>query len=212
MAIRNPKNDKRSGWEAWLNSSVLVALIGVVGTGLFSAWISGLIQERSKNAELQRAAQQQLRTDQNAAVLRVLALMANQSSAIDDLLTITHSSYNDGRFSGQELKDLDEWKKKIRSAHDDADSTWRREKITAGYTLLYLFDNDAKVSAAWSSLAATGDAFEDCANQFYSKNALHGTDQRPAQICDVERKAIADALSHFTGAVAVQRIRAPGEN
>ncbi len=212
IAIRNPKKDKGSAREAWLNSSVLVALIGVVGTGLFGAWISGLIQERAKNAELQRAAQQQRRTDQNAAVLRVLALMANQSSAIDDLLTIIHSSYHEGRFGGQELKDLTEWKKKVRTAHDESDSTWRREKITAGYSLLYLFDNDSRVAAAWSSLAATGDAFEDCANQFYSKNALRGTDRRPAQICDVERKALGDALSQFTGQVAAHRIKAPGGN
>jgi hypothetical protein len=131
LAIRQrrdagPKRDEPSRLATVLNSTVLVALVGVLGTGIFGAWISGLIQQRAKDNELERVSHEQRVSSQNTAVLRVLTLVANQASAIDDLLTIVHSSYNESAFSGQELADLVAWKKTIRSNHDQADSTWRR--------------------------------------------------------------------------------------
>jgi hypothetical protein len=136
-------------------------------------------------------------------------MTASYSSAIDDLFTIVNNNYAENRFKGQELKDLVAWKKKIRNAHDDADSTWRRDKITAGYTLLYFFDNDPVVERAWASLSKAGDTFEACANNWYIDYASSGTEDRPDQICTDERQRLGTALIGFTAAAASKRVTAP---
>jgi hypothetical protein len=207
VEIRSPRKEKASRLETWLGSSVLAALIGVVGTGMFGVWLSGLIQDRAKNNELQRTADQQKLTDQNAVVIRILGLVAAQSSAIDDLLTTVNNSYADDRFRGAELGKLTGWKENIRIAHDTADSNWRREQITAGYTLLYVFDGNVEVVAAWTALTTAADAFETCANTFYGQAAVPGTDLRPDEICEPERKGVHAALGRFTTATSGQRVR-----
>lgn len=68
LAIRQPPRDQESPLRTWLNSNVLTAVIGVVGTAILGTIVSGIIQDRSKNNELERTSRLARLESQNAAV------------------------------------------------------------------------------------------------------------------------------------------------
>ncbi|MDH4067006.1 MAG: hypothetical protein OEW19_21610, partial [Acidobacteriota bacterium] len=60
LEIRQPGR-RGSSLQIWLNSTVLSALVGVAGTALLGAYVSGKIQERSKLNEMEVVERQETR-------------------------------------------------------------------------------------------------------------------------------------------------------
>src|ERR1700741_4531850 len=121
----------------WLNSTVMATLIGVVGTGVLGAWVTGRVQDRSKENELARTAQEQRLTSQNTLITKVLDRVGALVSSTDDLLTTVNNVNTEEGRPAREVNELQEWKLRVRKTRDDADAVWRNDKRSLGYSLLY---------------------------------------------------------------------------
>jgi hypothetical protein len=205
LAIRRAGNDQ-SKLNAWLNSTVLATLVGVVGTGLLGAWVSGMIQDRSKRNELERVAQDQKLSAQNAAVSKVLELVGTSVTTADDLLVTVNNAYGEEGRSADDVMKLRKWKEELANRRDAADLAWRREKRSLGFTIMYLFDGDATVTSAWRAVTTKADDFERCTNRWYTENAARLTDLTADQICPEDRQAVENAVETFMIAVAARRV------
>ncbi len=160
--------------STWLNSTVLATLIGVVGTGVLGAWVTGLVQDRSKENELARAAQEERLSSQNTVITKVLDRVGALVSSTDDLLTTVNNVNSESGRPAEEVKELQAWKLGVRRTRDEADAVWRNEKRSLGYSMLYQFDNHAEIDKAWRSVIQVSDAFEQCTRGWYTQNAAIG--------------------------------------
>ncbi len=193
--------------EMWLNSSVMTALVGVIGTALLGAWVSGIIQQRNKDNELDRRAQEMRLDSQNVAVGKVLERAGGFLSATDDLLVTVNNAYAEAGRADAEAEALRKWKMQLRERRDTAESDWRRDKRSLGFTLQYLFDGDRGIADAWRGVLAAEDGFEGCTNKWYTQNAALGTNLTPNGICQSERAKFEQAVESFTAAVGAARSR-----
>jgi hypothetical protein len=195
--------------STWLNSTVLATLIGVVGTGVLGAWVTGLVQDRSKENELARAAQEERLTNQNTLITKVLDRVGALVSSTDDLLvTVNNVNAEEGR-PAREVDELQQWKLRVRKTRDDADAVWRNEKRSLGYGLLYQFDNHAGVDTAWRRVIQESDVFEQCTRGWYTQNAAIGTDLPSDRICMDERQRLESAIEGLLKAVVTSRAAPP---
>jgi hypothetical protein len=191
--------------NTWLNSTVLATLIGVVGTGVLGAWVTGLVQDRSRENELARAAQEERLTNQNTLITKVLDRVGALVSSTDDLLvTVNNVNTEEGR-PAREVDELQQWKLRVRKTRDDADAAWRNEKRSLGYSLLYQFDNHVGIDSAWRSIIQESDAFEQCTRGWYTQNAAIGTDLPSDRICMNERQKLDGAIEGLLKAVVGAR-------
>lgn len=200
IRIRQEKKAS-SRLELWLNSAALAALIGVLGTALLGAWVAGIVQDRSKRNELELTSRNERRAARNAAVANILRIVGAHLSATDDLIVSVNNAYREQGRTSREVKELQEWKKKIVEARNAAEMEWRKEKRSLGFTLVYLFDNDASINTAWAGVAQIADEFERCTNSWYGLNAEAGSDKEPHEVCPTERSGLDSALGQLTRAV-----------
>jgi hypothetical protein len=199
LRIRKPqKNDSRL--EVWLNSNVLTALVGVLGTALLGAWVAGMIQDHSKKNELARANQERKLESQSMVVTKVLDLASVFMSATDDMLVTVNNAYSENNRSTQEIEELRKWKKGLREARDAADLSWRREEASLSFRVHYLFDQSQDVKSSWDSLVKTESLFENCTNNWYTENAARGTNSAPKEICSDKRTSLSQAAEAFAAA------------
>ena len=205
IKIRNPKGERNSTISIWLNSNVVTALIGVLGTALLGAWVSGRIQERSHNNQLERNAREARLQSQNELVGKIIDRAATFLSASDDLLVTVNEAYREKGRPAEEIARLQKWKSELAERRDSAESQWRREKRTFGFTLEYLFGQTKSVRDTWTELLNAVDEFELCTNSWYTANAAIGTRLRPEDICPKPRARYERAVEALSGAVAKAR-------
>lgn len=191
--------------STWLNSAVLATLIGVVGTGVLGAWVTGLVQDRSKENELARTSQEQLLTSQNDVITKVLDRVGAFVSSTDDLLTTVNNVNSEVNRPADEVTALQTWKIQMRQTRDEADAAWRNQKRGLGYSMLYLFDNHGGIDSAWRSLVQEADRFEQCTRGWYTQNAFKGTDASTDTICADERRGLEGAVERLLKAVVSSR-------
>jgi hypothetical protein len=206
LRIRNP-SDERSTLYTWLNSNLAIALIGVIGTGVVGTILSGMIQDRSKNNELSRMAQESRLESQNAAVGKVLERVGAFLSATDDLLTTVNNANTERGRLPNEVKQLQKWKADVRQRRDTADVEWRRDKGGLGFTLNYVFDGNRSVSDGWRQLLRAEDQFETCTRNWYIANAEKGSDEAADVICTSERSAFEQSVEAFTTSAVAARLK-----
>lgn len=209
LEIRGLGPSTTSTLSTWLNSAVVATFIGVVGTGVLGAWVTGLVQDRSKENELARTAQEERLTSQNTLITKVLDRVGALVSSTDDLLaTVNNVNTEEGRPT-REVNELQEWKLRIRKTRDDADAAWRNEKRSLGYSLLYQFDNHAGIDTAWRNVIQVSDIFEQCTRGWYTQNAASGTELPSDRICMEERQKLESAIEGLLKAVVASRTGPP---
>jgi hypothetical protein len=195
--------------STWLNSTVVATLVGVVGTGVLGAWVTGLVQDRSRENELARTAQEERLASQNTLITRVLDRIGALVSSTDDLLaTVNNVNTEEGRPT-REVEELQKWKLRVRTTRDEADALWRNEKRSLGYGLLYQFDNHAGIDTAWRRVIQVSDVFEQCTRGWYTQNAAIGTDLPSDRICMDERRTLENAIEGLLKAVVGTRAAPP---
>ena len=187
LKIRKAPDQKDSTLSTWLNSNVLTAVIGVLGTAVLGEWVSGVIQERSKQNELTRSAREARQQSQREAIDRVLSLAGSFFSASDDLLTTAHEAYGEKRRPKAELPELAKWKTEILALRNKADSEWRGAKGGLGFELRDVFDG--AVDKEWDRLVSTTTSFEKCTREWYVANSVKLTPLAAIDICSEERVA-----------------------
>lgn len=200
------RSSKSSGLKDWLNSSVIATLVGVLGTGVIGAIVGGQIQERAKRNELDRVTREQRLSAQNAAVTKLLDLVGTSMSTADDLLVTVNKAYEEAGRSKADVAALRKWKVELSVKRDQADLEWRRQKRSLGYTLLYLFDSDAEINAAWKTVSDKADGFESCTREWYTANAALGTTEAVGAVCVEPRHAFEDSIEKLMFEVASQRL------
>jgi hypothetical protein len=205
LKIRNPPKEKASGLALWLNSTLLTTLLGVLLTGVIGSIVTGRIQDRSKRNELDRLAQEQRLAARNAIVDKVLKLTGASISAMDDMLAATNAVYLERGYTADEVKKLRKWKEDLSAARDTADSGWRQEKGSLGYTIRYLFDDSGAINAAWAAVTTQADEYERCTRVWYIQHGAEGTELAVDQICPEARAGFASAVGRFTGTVLAAR-------
>lgn len=201
LAIRRVEKSEESTLKTWLNSNVLTALIGLIGTGILGVVVSGVIQDRSKQMEEERETRAAKASAQEVPVTKTLDLVGTFVNTTDDLLVGINRSYSEQDRLPHEIEALRKWKVQLTEKRDAADFAWRREERLLGYSLALLFDDDVGIRDAWKNLRSSVQKFEACTNQFYSANAATGTDVAVEKICPAERSACYDALERFLRAV-----------
>jgi hypothetical protein len=192
VTVKSPKLD------TWANSSVLAAIIGVVGTAILGACVSGMIQDRSKRNELELAESRETRAARAAAVEKVLAVVGQNLNATDDLLVTVNNGYNESRHRTEDVPRLQEWKRTLAERRDKADSDWRQTRRSLGYTLLYHFGGNTEVQSAWNQIVSASDQFERCTRDWYWHNAVVGSDEEVPAVCRKERAAYEAAIENLT--------------
>jgi hypothetical protein len=197
LAIRKPPSDPPSALSTWLNSNVITALIGVIGTAVVGAYISAQIQETARRNELQRAADAAGTESRRVIVSKVLDRVGTFLAASDDLLVGVNTSYDERGRPRDEVNKLRAWKTDLAGARDKAEAEWRRGKRSLALGLDYEFDGADDVMKAWQELAVAVDAFEQCTNSWYTNNAAIGTTLTPDRICRDERGAAEQASEVF---------------
>jgi hypothetical protein len=205
LAIRQPPRDRESTLRTWLNSNVMTAMVGVIGTAIVGTLLSGIIQDRSRNNELDRTSRLAKLESQNAAVDKVLQRAGAFLSATDDMFVTINTMFSETGRDADEMKKLLTWKEQIRERRDTADREWRRDKRSLGFTLHYLFDGDRAIDEAWREVLRTADAFELCTSDWYFRNAEQGTTLDAVAICPEARKDFEDRIETLTAAVTRAR-------
>jgi hypothetical protein len=204
LQIRNP-GDEKSALFTWLNSSLATTLIGVIGTAIIGTILAGMIQNRSKENELEQQARSSKLESQNTAINKALERVGAFLSATDDLLATVNNAYSENGRSADEVKTLKEWKVQVRARRDTADLEWRRDKESLAFTLNYVLDGDQGVNSAWREVMKAEDVFEACTRQWYTQNALAGSDLGAEMICQTERSGFEKSVWAFTSAIVVAR-------
>jgi hypothetical protein len=197
LAIRTPPHQPPSALTTWLNSNVLTALIGVVGTAILGSYISGQIQERARQNELERAATVTRLENRRALVSKVVDRVSTFMTASDDLLVTVNVSYDETARRSDEVKKLRAWKTDLAVARDKAEAEWRRGTRSVALGLDYEFNGAGDVTKAWKELARSVDAFERCTSDWYNQNALIRTTLSADRICPDERAAAEQASEVF---------------
>ena len=196
LAIRKPPDTPKSSLTTWLNSSVVTALIGVIGTGIVGAVISGRIQETARQNERARVAEVARSESQRAIVAKVVDRVDAFLTASDDMLVGVNLSYEERGRTRDDVMKLRTWKTALAEARDKAEAEWRRGKRSLSLGLDYEFDGGDGVMKAWQELANAVDAFEECTNTWYTNNAAIGTTLTPQRIC-AEKRAAAEQASQI---------------
>lgn len=202
LAIRKPPSAPKSLIELWLNSSVVAAVVGVVGTALLGAYVSGEIQRRAKENEQELARQHEMRAARAVAVEKSLAVVGQNLNATDDLLVTVNNGYHESRHKAEDLPALRAWKRQLAERRDKADSDWRQSRRSLGYTLVYTFGGDRAVLQAWEDIVNASDAYERCTRDWYWRNAASGSDEEVSSVCLRERKAYESAIEQLTAIVS----------
>lgn len=205
LAVRRPPQESSSILKTWLNSNVIAALVGVAGTAVLGACISGRIQETARRNELERAAAATCVENRRAIVAKVVERVSTFMAASDDLLVAVNVAYDEKDRNRDDVKKLRAWKTELAVARDKAEADWRRGKRSLALGLNYEFDSAVDVTKAWQELAANVDAFEKCTNTWYTNNGLIGTTLPPERICPDERAAAEQSSEVFVVVTRVPR-------
>lgn len=205
LAVRKPPQESSSILKTWLNSSVLAALVGVVGTAVLGAYIAARIQETARLNERERTAADARLENRRAIVAKVIDRVSTFMAASDDLLVAVNVAYDEKGRNSDDVKKLRAWKTELAVARDKAEAEWRRGKRSLALGLDYEFDRADDVTKAWQELAVNVDAFEKCTNTWYSNNALIGTTLPPERICPDERTAAEQSSEVFVVVTRVPR-------
>lgn len=201
LAIRGPARGQ-SSLHQWLNSAVVTTLIGVAGTGVVGALISGRIQERARQNELSVASAKEAQAARVEIVGRILEVVGRNLSATDDLLVTVSNAYAADRIPEAERPKLAQWKQSLAERRDKSDSEWREVRRNLGFSLLYRFNGDTDIATRWQAIIAASDAFERCTNAWYSANARIGSDEPAAKVCAKERTDYETATEHLVATAA----------
>lgn len=202
LEIRNPLSAPKPLVELWLNSTVMAALIGVVGTALLGAYVSGEIQRRAKENEQELARQHEVRAARAAAVEKALGVVGQNLNATDDLLVTVNNGYHESRHKAEDLPALREWKRQLAERRDKADSDWRQSRRSLGYTLVYSFEGDRAVIRAWDAIVNASDGYERCTRDWYWQNAASGSNDEVSSVCPREREAYESTIAQLTAIVS----------
>jgi hypothetical protein len=187
--------------QTWLNSSVVAAVVGVLGTGVLGALVSARIQNTSKQNELALASARETREARAAIVGRILEVVGRNLSATDDLLVTVNNAYAAGRMPVEDRPRLAAWKEALAERRDKSDSEWRELRRSLGYALVYRFGGSQPVRTAWQDLVVSSDRFEQCTNAWYSAHARIGSDLTILQVCVTERQGYESAVERLTTVV-----------
>lgn len=205
LEIRKPPAKEKSTLTEWLNSSVITALIGVLGTAVIGSLITAQVQNTAQSNEQARTRRAARIQSQNDVVAKILQRTGAFLSATDDLLVTVNSGYDERGRKPEDAKKLRAWKVKLSEQRDQADLDWRRDRHSLTFTVHYVFAGAEHVTKSWEAVVRAIDGFEKCTNTWYTANAHEGTVLTPDLICGNERETADRAVEAFTLVVGQER-------
>lgn len=179
--------------EKLLNSTVIVAVIG-----LFGAFLTSQYQERSKRNEIGLAAFRESQTAQTAVVTEAFNIIGAYIAAVDDLIALTSSDFSTESRSAAEKARLVTFFEETQGRHDKADVIWRAGKYSVGYRLVYHHEGRVEVSHKWTALVSTVDALEECGNSWYQQHGPGTADLLAARPCEDKRRSVDAGIEALT--------------
>lgn len=200
----NPPEKEKSLGELLANSTVVAALLTVIGTALATWVVAGPIQDRSKKNELDLQAKRDYLRSQAEIDVKSMDIAGRYISVLDDLLDTKHPDWADNRVSDPVRKEENrKSKKEIRELYNQEDRGWRRAKQTTGYLLDYYHQDrpagSSAIGGAWKELVQSLDRFAECAQTEAQKPGT-GID-----LCKTPKGAAEAALDHLSKQLASQR-------
>lgn len=177
----------RGIWRRFLEPSVIVALITVIGGGIVGGYLTTKLQLHSKERELAVATFRMRSESRLKAVTEAFDFVGDVTSATQDLAVA-------GVMTDWPKTQVDEIVVKHNSAYDQ----WRSRHGRIGLQLVYHYGGDSAVQESWQELSRAVDGHFRCAQaQFYTKKPLQ-TEEQP---CTLETRKIDRALSKLSAAL-----------
>lgn len=202
LRIRDRKTGEKpaSALPSLLSSSVVAAIITVVGTAVVGNMVTNAYQARARRNDAVLQYLRDKRAARDTAVSSALRIVGTYVTAIEDLVLITHPDFKTAGRSPAEAKKLDEWKTSLQAAHDKADDEWRRERDTTRFTLAFHDTEGGQLQAQWSRLATAVDALEDCSRGWFMQHAQGDQPFRDSP-CTDQRKAVNTSMDSLVAAL-----------
>jgi len=193
---RAPETPKRL-IEVLSGSSVITALVTVIGTAIIGNAVAGAIQDKSKKNEIALTAFRENQAAQVAVVTEAYQLLGKYVAASDDLITLTDAYFNRADYPSAEAKKrLESWINEVRSNHDQVDRAWREKKYSLGYLLAYHHSGKRSIAQAWTILVQSVDKFGECSRGWLQEHGegtsrLHPTRPCAEPFSEVEQNSFA---------------------
>lgn len=151
--------------EKLLNSTVIVAVIG-----LFGAFLTSQFQDRAKRNEIGLVAFRESQTAQTQVVTEAFNTIGACIAAVDDFIALTSTDFStNGRSAAEKLRMMTFFEE-TQVRHDKADVSWRGGKYSVGYRLVYHHEGRVEVAQKWTSLVSAVDALDDCGTSWYMQH------------------------------------------
>lgn len=191
-----------SALERLLHPSVLVALITVVGGGIFGSMITTRLQMSAKERELSLAGYRETVNARLKIVTDTYDLVGRTIVAADQLIVITRPEFVVNDLSDEAQRATAEQKSEIRKTFNDTNAEWRRTELRNGLLVAYYHGGSPEVTAAWSDVVKSVDAYLACARDWFLAHP-GGAEAIPA--CRMQRQSAMASLSRF--GIALEKAR-----
>ena len=183
-------------FESLVTSSVVAALVTVLGTAVVGNYIAGRVQERNKRNEIALSAFRDNQASQVALVKEVYELIGRYRAAGEDLIYITGDQFAAGNYDEPARKLNQAWFTSIRNHHDEVDQLWRQKKYALGYLLSFHYHGRKEVADSWATTVTSADAFEECVDQQARK--APGSQSLKDYPCRAQMRTLDDQVASLT--------------
>jgi hypothetical protein len=196
----------KPAWERFLSSPGVIAIVTVLGTGVFGTIITGKIQEHNRRSEQAYLAYDKNLTLMLEVVKRAFEIPMRYSSASENLIVITDPLWR-SKQDAQPSDPIEQAKAAVLKEFNDADAEWRKQSASIGYLLVWYLPEHKEVRQQWRDVEKTVGAYRDCALDVYKPE---GVDKLPeTRPCTEEMENIRNALDKVADSLAAAKRSLP---
>lgn len=179
--VPSESNQLKPLWQRFLETTGGAAIITVLIGGVFGQIISSSIQSSLKEREFQQAwlkargdqalqANKEYLEKEQEIVLQVYGLIGGCVSASEDLISLTHSKFNEDNYQGAKLKEVKKIRTKIYENYNDKDYEWRSGRERFKLLIGYYHGGHPTVVDAWDSSQDAVTRYMNCAEKWYHEH------------------------------------------
>jgi hypothetical protein len=193
---------RESALDRLFHPSVVVALITVIGGGIFGSVITSTLQRKAKEREMALAEYREYVSARLKFVTDTYDLVGRAIVAADGLIVITRPEFVVRDANDENQRATAAQKVEVRKAFNDANAQWNTAKLRTGLLLRYYHYGSRPVGSTWNGVSEAVDAYFVCSRSWF---LAHPDGAEALPVCRDERKRAIAALGTLGDALEEAR-------
>jgi hypothetical protein len=164
--IKAKKPEAKANWLEALNSATVAALVTVCFGTILGAFLSSVIQEKSRKNDAALATYKEYLERERGVVEKVFQVVGTLEDAADNMIALTGDDFDIRNVSGKRREEVEGIRLEVIRAYNTADAHWHEQQMQLGLEMAIEHQNDAAVISAWQDVSVDLTDLSDCAKRW----------------------------------------------